>query len=68
MIGPYDHAAAQSYGNNYVYVFGYGNLLIDPVARISIDKLAFSWFDYILKDGKKPELLKDKSQFSDHEQ
>lgn len=63
VIGPYDHAAAQSYGYNYVYVYGYGNLLIDPVARISIDNLAFSWFDYILKDGKKPELLKDKVNF-----
>ena len=61
VIGPYDHAGAQSYGYNYVY--GYGSLLIDPVARISIDELAFSWFDYILKDGKKPKLLKDKVNF-----
>lgn len=61
VIGPYDHAGAQSYGYNYVY--GTGSILIDPVARISIDKLAFSWFDYILKDGKKPELLKDKVNF-----
>ncbi|UKB82114.1 CocE/NonD family hydrolase [Chryseobacterium sp. MEBOG06] len=61
VIGPYDHAGAQSFGYNYVY--GYGNLLIDPVARISIDELAFSWFDYILKNGKKPELLKDKVNF-----
>ena len=61
VIGPYDHAGAQSYGYNYVY--GTGSTLIDPVARISIDELAFSWFDYILKDGKKPELLKDKVNF-----
>jgi hypothetical protein len=33
------------------------------VARISIDDLAFSWFDYILKNGKKPEILKDKVNF-----
>nr|WP_315033028.1 CocE/NonD family hydrolase [uncultured Chryseobacterium sp.] len=58
VIGPYDHAAAQSYGYNYAN----GNL-IDPVARISIDELAFSWFDYILKNGKKPELLQDKVNF-----
>ncbi|WP_160137657.1 CocE/NonD family hydrolase [Chryseobacterium sp. c4a] len=58
VIGPYDHAAAQSYGYNYAY----GNL-IDPVARISIDELAFSWFDYILKNGKKPDLLQDKVNF-----
>ncbi|MDR2238284.1 MAG: CocE/NonD family hydrolase [Chryseobacterium sp.] len=58
VIGPYDHAGAQSYGYNYAY----GNL-IDPVARISIDDLAFSWFDYILKDGKKPDILKDRVNF-----
>ncbi|MEJ5106569.1 CocE/NonD family hydrolase [Chryseobacterium sp. MYb328] len=58
VIGPYDHRAAQSFGTTYVN----GNP-IDPVARISIDELAFSWFDYILKDGKKPELLKDRVNF-----
>ncbi|WP_336963198.1 CocE/NonD family hydrolase [Chryseobacterium contaminans] len=58
VIGPYDHAGAQSFGATYVD----GNP-IDSVARISIDELAFSWFDYILKDGKKPELLKDKVNF-----
>lgn len=58
VIGPYDHAGAQSFGATYVN----GNP-IDPAARISIDELAFSWFDYILKGGKKPELLKDKVNF-----
>ncbi|MCE4066358.1 CocE/NonD family hydrolase [Chryseobacterium gleum] len=58
VIGPYNHGGAQSFGFTYVN----GNP-IDPVARISIDDLAFSWFDYILKGGKKPEILKDKINF-----
>ncbi|PWN67469.1 CocE/NonD family hydrolase [Chryseobacterium oncorhynchi] len=57
-IGPYTHGGAQSIGYTYVE----GNP-IDPAARISIDDLAFSWFDYILKNGKKPEILKDKVNF-----
>ncbi len=58
VIGPYDHGGAQSFGYTHVN----GNP-IDPAARISIDDLAFSWFDYIMKDGKKPELLKDRINF-----
>ncbi|AZB33214.1 CocE/NonD family hydrolase [Chryseobacterium bernardetii] len=58
LIGPYNHGGAQSFGFTYV-----GGKPIDPVARISIDDLAFSWFDYILKNGKKPEILKDKVNF-----
>lgn len=58
VIGPYNHGGAQSFG--FTYVEGSP---IDPAARISIDDLAFSWFDYILKNGKKPELLKDKVNF-----
>ncbi|MGU3377072.1 CocE/NonD family hydrolase [Chryseobacterium sp. M5A1_1a] len=57
-IGPYTHGGAQSFGYTYVE----GNP-IDSSARISIDNLAFSWFDYILKNGKKPEILKDKVNF-----
>ncbi|WP_312300837.1 CocE/NonD family hydrolase [Chryseobacterium sp.] len=58
VIGPYNHGGAQNFG--YTYLNG---TPIDPVARISIDDLAFSWFDYILKDGKKPDILKDKINF-----
>lgn len=58
VIGPYNHGGAQNFGFTYVN----GNP-IDPAARISIDDLAFSWFDYILKNGKKPEILKDKVNF-----
>lgn len=58
VIGPYNHGGAQSFGFTYVN----GNP-IDPAARISIDDLAFSWFDYILKGGQKPEILKDRINF-----
>ncbi|RKE82088.1 CocE/NonD family hydrolase [Chryseobacterium sp. AG363] len=58
VIGPYNHGGAQSFGFTYV-----NGSPIDPVARISIDDLAFSWFDYILKGGKKPEILKDRINF-----
>ncbi|MGH1517657.1 CocE/NonD family hydrolase [Chryseobacterium sp. JK1] len=59
VIGPYNHGGAQSFG----FTYQNGQQPIDPVARISIDDLAFSWFDYILKDGKKPEILKDRINF-----
>jgi len=58
VIGPYNHGGAQSFGFTYV-----NGSPIDPVARISIDDLVFSWFDYILKGGKKPEILKDRINF-----
>jgi len=58
VIGPYDHGGAQNFATNIL--LGYK---IDEVARININDLAFSWFDYILKNGKKPELLKDKINF-----
>ena len=55
VIGPYDHGGAQSYGTNILR--GYTT---DETARINISDLAFSWFDFIMKNGPKPELLKDK--------
>ncbi|MGK6340710.1 CocE/NonD family hydrolase [Chryseobacterium sp. DT-3] len=58
VMGPYDHGGAQSFGFTFV-----NGRPIDPAARISIDDLAFSWFDYILKNGKKPDLLKDRINF-----
>lgn len=58
VIGPYDHGGAQSFAPNVLR--GYK---LDEAARINISDLAFSWFDYILKDGKKPELLKDKINY-----
>jgi len=54
VIGPYNHAGVQR--NPSPVVNGYG---IDEVAKIDINKLVFQWFDFILKGGTKPDLLKD---------
>ncbi|MCS3530814.1 CocE/NonD family hydrolase [Chryseobacterium sp. JUb7] len=58
VIGPYDHGGAQGYASNILR--GYE---LDKVAVISVIDLAFSWFDYILKGAKKPELIKDKINY-----
>jgi putative CocE/NonD family hydrolase len=58
LIGPYDHGGAQGYPSTIVA--GYK---IDSVADIPINDIVFRWFDYILKDGIKPEILKDKVNF-----
>mgnify|MGYP001023260221 CR=1 FL=1 len=58
VIGPYDHFGAQSAQGKKV-----GNYVIDEAAGVNFNKLAFEWFDYILKDGKKPNLLKDKVNY-----
>ena len=36
---------------------------IDSVANISMENLAFEWLNWILKDGKKPGLLKNKVNY-----
>ncbi|MFT3794322.1 CocE/NonD family hydrolase [Flavobacterium sp.] len=58
VIGPYDHWSGQRHAAPEL--MGYK---IDPVAQISMQQLAFDWLDYILKDGKKPALLKDKVNY-----
>lgn len=58
LIGPYNHGGAQGYLTKTVR--GY---TIDSSAFISIEKLEFDWFDYILKGGKKPELLANKINY-----
>lgn len=58
LIGPYDHGGAQGFPKQTL-----GGYTLDPTADINIDKLIFEWFDYTLKDGKRPELLKDKVNF-----
>ncbi len=58
VIGPYDHWGGQSKAS--VNLMGYR---IDSVANISMRTLAYEWFDYILKAGKKPELLEDKINY-----
>lgn len=58
LIGPYDHGGAQGFPQKIIQ--GYE---IDSVAQINIDNIVFDWFDYQLKDGDKPELLKEKFNF-----
>ncbi|MEL6560379.1 MAG: CocE/NonD family hydrolase, partial [Bacteroidota bacterium] len=58
VIGPYSHGGGQHYPSKVLS--GY---TIDEAALISIHELAYQWFDYILKDEKKPELLKDKINY-----
>ncbi|TGD56572.1 CocE/NonD family hydrolase [Flavobacterium humi] len=58
VIGPYDHGGAQIQPSLEL-----GGYTIDEKADISINDLVFEWFDYILKEGKRPEILKDKVNF-----
>jgi putative CocE/NonD family hydrolase len=59
IIGPYDHQGAQApYKPGVV-----GGYSIDPVAQFDTVKLTYEWLDYVMKGGKKPELLKDKINY-----
>lgn len=58
VIGPYDHWGGQRKAS--AVLMGYQ---IDTVANINMGDLAYQWLDYILKDGKKPDLLKDKINY-----
>ena len=58
VIGPYDHWSGQRKTSSNL--MGYN---IDSVANISMENLAFEWLNWILKDGKKPGLLKDKVNY-----
>lgn len=58
IIGPYDHFGAQRGG--YPVLRDYQ---VDPVALISTRDITYKWLDYILKDGEKPDILKDKINY-----
>jgi uncharacterized protein len=58
VVGPYDHWGGQRSASPNLR--GYD---IDSVANISMQDLAFQWLNYILKDGEKPALLKDKVNY-----
>jgi putative CocE/NonD family hydrolase len=59
LIGPYDHIGSQAAHKDDV-LRGYA---IDPVAQINTPAITFQWLDYVLRHGKKPELLKDKINY-----
>ncbi|MGM9476143.1 CocE/NonD family hydrolase [Pedobacter sp. GSP4] len=58
IIGPYDHFGAQQGGKPVLK--GYQ---VDPVALINTREITFQWLDYILKNGKKPEILKNRINY-----
>lgn len=58
IIGPYGHFGTQRGGEATLY--GYK---VDPVALFDINKITYQWFDYILKNGTKPDILKDKINY-----
>lgn len=58
IIGPYSHLGAQREGD--VVLNGYK---VDSNALINTKKITYQWFDYILKNGPKPEILKDKINY-----
>ncbi|MEZ0182733.1 CocE/NonD family hydrolase [Flavobacterium oncorhynchi] len=58
VIGPYDHFGTQIGGEKELYDYK-----VDPVSIINIKKITYQWFDYILKNGVKPEILKGKINY-----
>mgnify|MGYP006077495491 CR=1 FL=1 len=59
LIGPYDHYGAQGAPDKVLK--GYK---IDKVAAENLAiPLSFKWFDYVLKDSIKPEILKNKVNY-----
>jgi uncharacterized protein len=65
VIGPYDHPGAQHgtvglLGQDFDELAGYK---LDPVALVDLEDLRYEWFDYILKGGPKPALLRDKVNY-----
>jgi len=55
VFGPYGHFGTQRGGISTLY--GYE---VDPVALFNIEKITYQWFDYVMKNGQKPDILKDK--------
>ena len=58
IIGPYSHFGAQREGE--ATMNGYK---VDANALINTKKITYQWFDYILKNGTKPEMLKDRINY-----
>lgn len=58
IIGPYSHFGAQREGEPVLN--GY---TVDPHALINTKQITYEWFDYILRNGPKPAMLKDKINY-----
>ena len=59
LIGPYDHFGSQA-SRKQPSLRGY---TIDPVAQFDTPEITFQWMDYVMRGGKKPELLQDKINY-----
>ncbi|HKB72003.1 MAG TPA: CocE/NonD family hydrolase [Thermoanaerobaculia bacterium] len=61
LIGPYDHFQAQR--GTVGLLGGFSTVLagyrLDPAAQIDMGELRYQWFDYVLRGGPRPALLKD---------
>ncbi len=58
LIGPWDHLGAASMPGPTI-----GPFEIDPIAHISIDKVIYEWFDFVLKGQPRPAIIKDKVNY-----
>jgi predicted acyl esterase len=58
VIGPYGHFGTQHGGE--AELNGYK---VDSVALFDMTQITYQWFDYILKNGTKPEMLKGKINY-----
>lgn len=58
IIGPYSHFGAQREGQ--AIINGYK---VDANALINTKEITYAWFNYILKNGKKPKQLKDRINY-----
>ena len=59
VIGPYDHFSADRSRKDPLL----RDYALDAAAQIDTQELIFQWMDYVLRGGKKPELLKDKFNY-----
>jgi uncharacterized protein len=58
IIGPYGHFGAQRGGEKVL-----NEMEVSSLALIDTKKITYEWFDFILKKGKKPSILKDKINY-----
>ncbi|RYE13291.1 MAG: CocE/NonD family hydrolase, partial [Sphingobacteriales bacterium] len=58
IIGPYDHFGAQGMQGESVLDYK-----ISPAANVNFTRIAFKWFDYVLKGKEKPAELKDRINY-----
>jgi predicted acyl esterase len=58
VLGPYDHFGTQRGGEANLRDYK-----VDSVALINTKEITFQWFDYIMKNGKKPAIIKDRINY-----